>query len=68
MTEPIDYRPISAMIQELPKDRRWSKDQRDRWMRAMTAVVDLLITVDSDAAPVVIGLLPHANPSIIGDR
>ena len=43
--EPIDYRAISAVIQELPRSRAWSAEHRERWLAAMAAVVDLLIEV-----------------------
>jgi len=41
----VDYRPISALIQQLPKDGKWTQARRDRWMRAFEANVDLLIEI-----------------------
>lgn len=41
----VDYRPISSLIQQLPKDGRWTQSRRDRWMRAFEANVDLLIEI-----------------------
>ncbi len=35
-----DYRVLAALIQQLPKEGRWSKSKRDRWIQAMTAAVD----------------------------
>lgn len=43
-----DYRLISALIQQLPRDGRWPKAKRDRWLLAMTSAVDLLFEVAED--------------------
>lgn len=43
-----DYRLISALIQQLPRDGRWQKAKRDRWLLAMTSAVDLLFEVTED--------------------
>ena len=43
-----DYRLISALIQQLPRDGRWLKAKRDRWLLAMTSAVDLLFDVTED--------------------
>ena len=40
-----DYRLLSALVQRLPKDGSWTQAQRDRWLQAMTANVDLIVTV-----------------------
>jgi hypothetical protein len=40
-----DYRLISAVIQRLPRDGKWTPDKRDRWLLALTSAVDLLIEV-----------------------
>lgn len=45
----IDYQAISAIIQQLPKDARWTSDRRERWLKAMSATIDLLIDVDEPA-------------------
>lgn len=43
----LDYRVLSSLIQQLPVDGRWTQAKRDRWMKALTAAVDLLVeTVD----------------------
>ena len=48
MTEnTTDYGVIVALIHELPKEGGWSKPQRDRWLAAMTAAIDLMIPVDT---------------------
>lgn len=41
----FDYRLISALIQKLPKDGRWTQTERDRWVRAFVGAVDYLIEV-----------------------
>jgi hypothetical protein len=41
-----DFRLVSAVIQQLPRERRWSKAKRDRWIQALTAAVDLLYEVE----------------------
>jgi len=41
----IDYRLISALMQQLPKDGKWTRSRRDRWVQTMTAAVDLLIEI-----------------------
>lgn len=41
----IDYRLISALIQHLPLDGRWSADKREKWLQAVRAAVDLLVEV-----------------------
>jgi hypothetical protein len=46
----IDLRLLSALIQQLPKDGRWSKARREKWIQAVTATVDLLIEADGDSA------------------
>ena len=38
-----DYRLISAVMQQLPKDGKWTKARRDRWLEAVAANVDLLV-------------------------
>lgn len=45
----VDIRLITAIIQQLPKERRWSTGRRDRWLTAITSAVDLLIEVDEGA-------------------
>lgn len=49
----IDYQVISAIIQQLPRDARWTMARRERWLKAMTAAIDLLIEVEPpvDAPP-----------------
>jgi len=40
-----DYRLLAALMQQLPKDGKWTQARRDRWIQAVTANADLLIEV-----------------------
>ncbi len=40
-----DYRLIAAIIQQLPRDKRWTIEKRETWMSIMGSAVDLLIDV-----------------------
>ena len=44
-----DYRLISALIQQLPRDGGWTSERRERWLQALTAAVDLLFVVQEEA-------------------
>lgn len=39
----LDYRLLSSVLEQLPTDGVWTEDQRERWLKAITATVDLLI-------------------------
>jgi hypothetical protein len=43
-----DYRLISAVMQQLPKDGKWTKARRDRWIQAVSASVDLLVEITEE--------------------
>jgi hypothetical protein len=45
-----DYRLLSALIQQLPKDSKWTQARRDRWIQAFTANIDLLVEVGNEPA------------------
>jgi len=40
-----DYRLVAALMQQLPKDGKWTRERRDRWVQALSASVDLLVEV-----------------------
>jgi len=40
-----EYSLISALVQTLPKDCQWTAVQRDKWMRAFTSAIALLIDI-----------------------
>ena len=44
----VDYRLLSALIQQLPRDGRWTQERRDKWISALTANVDLMIEVTKE--------------------
>jgi hypothetical protein len=46
-----DYRLVQAVIQQLPKDPRWTQARRDRWLAALTAAVDLVFEVHEEEKP-----------------
>jgi len=41
-----DYRLVQAVIQQLPREPRWTTAKRDRWIAALTAAVDLVFEVE----------------------
>ena len=43
-----DFRLLSALMQQLPKSGKWSKERRDKWIQAMSAGVDLLVEIEED--------------------
>jgi Family of unknown function (DUF5343) len=44
--EGVDIRLITAIIQQLPRERKWTQARRDRWLAALSSAVDLLIEVE----------------------
>jgi len=42
-----DYRVLSILLQRLPKNAQWKQEQRDRWLQALTAALDLVVEVTS---------------------
>ncbi|MCH7838316.1 MAG: hypothetical protein IIC26_07390 [Chloroflexi bacterium] len=36
---------LSGLMQQLPKDGKWTQARRDRWLHAMAGNVDLIVTV-----------------------
>jgi hypothetical protein len=43
-----DLRLLSALIQQLPKETRWTRVRREKWIQAVTATVDLLYEVEGN--------------------
>jgi hypothetical protein len=39
----IGYEVIKAIIDQLPRDARWSPQRRERWLQALTAAIDLVV-------------------------
>ncbi len=46
---PYDYRMLSALIQLLPDDGRWTAEERDRWIAALVSVIDLMVDMEEAA-------------------
>jgi hypothetical protein len=42
----VDIRLITAIIQQLPRERRWTSSRRQKWLSAIESAVDLLIEID----------------------
>ncbi|MCH8009446.1 MAG: DUF5343 domain-containing protein [Chloroflexi bacterium] len=38
-----DLRLLSGLMQQLPKDGKWTQERRDRWLQAMAANVDVIV-------------------------
>lgn len=41
-----DYRLVGVLVQQLPKDGKWTKKRRDLWMQTMTSAVDLMVEIE----------------------
>ena len=44
-TSDFDFRLVSAIVQQLPRNGPWTSEKRQKWIDAMTSAVDLLIEV-----------------------
>lgn len=38
-----DYRLVNVLVQQLPKDGKWTDERRTLWVNAMTSAIDLLV-------------------------
>jgi hypothetical protein len=45
------YQLMMALIRQLPADRKWTKERRDKWLQAVTVNVDLLVDVVGPEPP-----------------
>ena len=41
-----EYGLLAGLLQQLPSDKKWTKERRDRWLQAFTANIDLLIDIE----------------------
>jgi len=44
-----EYDVVRSVLRALPARGRWTADERRRWLAAMTAAIDFVITVDGPA-------------------
>ena len=47
----LDYRLVSSIVQQLPKNGQWTTEKRGKWLAAMTSAIDLLIDVHEESEP-----------------
>lgn len=40
-----DYRLLNVLLQQLPREGRWSRERREKWLQAMQSAVDLVVEV-----------------------
>lgn len=50
-TAPPDYAIFDWLLAKLPPEGRWTQSQRDRWVAAFVAMIDLIIEVVDPPAP-----------------
>lgn len=41
----VDYRLVGQLYQQLPDDGRWTKRQRDKWVKALETAIDFLTEI-----------------------
>lgn len=47
-TQAVDYTLLDSFLKQLPLDGKWTSRQRNKWMQAVTASIDLLIDVTDE--------------------
>ena len=57
----LDYRLVSSIVQQLPRNAQWTSDRRQRWLDAMTSAIDLLIDIQEE--PDLIGTASPSDPA-----
>lgn len=57
--EDAEYRLVFAVMQQLPSDRQWSADRRQKWLSAVEAAVDLMVDVMEEPRPVPVLMAPR---------
>ena len=43
-----EYALLQELLQQLPSNKKWTQERRDRWLQAFTASIDLLIDIESE--------------------
>jgi hypothetical protein len=46
----VNYELVAALMRQLPTDGRWLSNQRDRWLKALTANIDLIIEITDESS------------------
>lgn len=44
----LEYTLLQGLLQQLPSNKKWTQERRDRWLQAFTASVDLLIDIEAN--------------------
>lgn len=44
----LEYMLLQEFLQQLPSNKKWTRERRDRWLQAFTASIDLLIDIEVD--------------------
>ena len=65
--EDAEYRLVFAVMQQLPSDRQWSADRRQRWLAAVEAAVDLMVDVVEEPRQVPVLMAPRDFQDDEGD-
>jgi hypothetical protein len=40
-----EYILLQGLLQQLPANKKWTQEKRDRWLQAFTASIDLLVDI-----------------------
>ena len=54
-----EYRLVFAVMQQLPSDRQWTADRRQKWLAAVEAAVDLMVDVVEEPRQVPVLMPPR---------
>ncbi len=57
--EDAEYRLVFAVMQQLPSDRQWSAERRQKWLAAVEAAVDLMVDVVEEPRQVPVLMPPR---------
>jgi hypothetical protein len=44
-----EYLLLQGLLQQLPSNKKWTQERRDRWLQAFTANVDLLFDIEPES-------------------
>jgi len=43
-----EYILLQGLLQQLPPNKKWTQERRERWIQAFTASIDLLIDIEQE--------------------